>query len=162
MIIESLNKLGRLDAAVDRLEQRLPIELFNIVGKTYQEIDQRHPGHYGHIAEARKGMPNFGDDGNSSRSHVLREFLLTLFSKFTAIAEGHRVVHEIVTGIVAREGLRHAESLMRGFKELWKLYQSEVSYLIAGHHIDVILRCIDTIHSTRLSIHRGQFVSIES
>lgn len=127
MLIESLNKLGRLDVAVDRLEQRLPIELFNIVGKTNQEVDHRHPGHFGDIAEAGKGLPNFDYDGNSSRSHVLRELLSTLYSKFTAIAEGHRAVHDVIAGIVAREGLRHPESLLRGFKEMWKLYQSEVS-----------------------------------
>jgi exocyst complex component 4 len=128
MILESLNKLGRLDVAVTRLEQRLPIELFNIVGKTNQEVDQRHPGNFGDNPETRKDMQDLDYDGDSSRSHVLRELLFTLYSKFTAIAEGHRAVHDIVAGIVAREGLRHPEPLVGGFKEMWKLYQSEVSY----------------------------------
>lgn len=127
MVIESLNKLGRLDVAVNRLEQRLPIELFNIVGKTNQEVDQRHPGHFRDIFENDNGIPDFDYDGYSSRSNVLKDFLLTLYSKFTAIAEGHRAVHDVVAGIVAREGLRHPEPLMGGFKEMWKLFQSEVS-----------------------------------
>lgn len=160
MIIESLNKLGRLDVAVDRLEQRLPIELFNIVGKTNLEVDQRYPGHFGPIAAGRKGTPDIDYDGNSSQSHVLREFLTTLYSKFTAIAEGHRAVHEVVAGIVVREGLRHPESLMGGFKELWKLYQSEVSCL-KWHCYNVILNWIDTSTSTRLSVHRKQLLSVK-
>lgn len=127
MVIESLNKLGRLDVAVNRLEQRLPIELFNIVGKTNQEVDQRHPGHFRDIFETGNGIPGFDYDTYSSRNHVLKEFLLTLYSKFTAIAEGHRAVHDVIAGIVAREGLRHPEPLMGGFRELWKLFQSEVS-----------------------------------
>lgn len=147
MVLESLNRLGRLDVAVDRLEQRLPIELFNIVGKTNQEVDQRHPGNFGDNPETRKDVQDFNYDGNSSRSHVLREFLLTLYSKFTAIAEGHRAVHDVVAGIVAREGLRHPEPLVGGFKEMWKLYQSEVSHLYVASK-QSMLRSIDTITPT--------------
>jgi hypothetical protein len=160
-VIESLNKLGRLDVAVDRLEQRLPIELFNIVGKTNQEIDQRHPGHSGEIVETGNGMPALDYDGNSGRSHVLREFLTTLYSKFTAIAEGHRAVHDIVAGIVAREGLRHSEHLMGGFKEMWKLYQSEVccSYGIIMNQNAKVIRyghCYTTICPQRVILFIDQ------
>lgn len=128
MIIESLNKLGHLDVAVDRLEQRLPIELFAIVDKTNQEVDQRHPGHLRHVQKTENGIIDFDLDGNSSRSHVLKDLLWTLYSKFEAIAEGHRVVHDVVSGIVKRESLRHPSSLTGGFSEMWKLYQSEVGY----------------------------------
>ena len=127
MVLESLNKLGRLDLAVDRVEQRLPIELFAIVDKTNQEVDQRHPGHLRAQPKPEKGVVDFDLDGNSSRSQVLKDLLWTLYSKFEAIAEGHRALHDVVTGIVEREGIRHSESLKGGFKELWKLYQSEVS-----------------------------------
>ena len=129
MILESLNKVGHLDVAVDRLEQRLPIELFKIVEKTNQEVDQRHRGHMRDIQKYDKGISDFDLDGTSSRSHVLKDLLWTLYSKFEAIAEGHRAVHDVVTGIVRREGLPF-ESLTGGFKEMWKLYQSEVSVLI--------------------------------
>lgn len=126
MLIESLNKLGRLDVAVDRIEQRLPIELFAIVDKTNKEVDQRHPGHLREYHQNEKGVFDFDVYSNSGRSHVLQDLLWTLYSKFEAIAEGHRAVHDVVTGIVEREGLRYVDSLTGGFKELWKLYQSEV------------------------------------
>lgn len=127
MIIESLNKLGHLDLAVDRIEQRLPIELFAIVDKTNQEVDQRHPGHLREQPKSEKGMIDFDLDGNSNRSNVLKDLLWTLYSKFEAIAEGHRAVHDVVAGIVKRERLKDSNPLTSGFKELWKLYQSEVS-----------------------------------
>lgn len=127
MVIESLNKLGRLDLAVDRMEQRLPIELFAIVDKTNQEVDQRHPGHLREQPKLEKGLIDFDLDGNSGRSQVLKDLLWTLYSKFEAIAEGHRALHDVVVGILKREGVRHSEPLTGGFKELWKLYQSEVS-----------------------------------
>jgi exocyst complex component 4 len=55
----------------------------------------------------------------------------TLYARFEAIAESHRVVHDVVAGIVRREN-RAASSatLTRGFKELWKLYQSEMRSLL--------------------------------
>lgn len=127
MVIESLNKLGHLDLAVDRMEQRLPVELFAIVDKTNQEVDQRHPGHLREQPKPEKGRIDFDLDGSSPRSQVLKDLLWTLYSKFEAIAEGHRAVHDVVAGIVKREGLMHSGPLTGGFKELWKLYQSEVS-----------------------------------
>jgi Xaa-Pro aminopeptidase len=57
---------------------------------------------------------------------VLSEFLWALYAKFEAIAEGHRILHDVVAAIVEREGLIKTETLSGGFKELWKLLQSEV------------------------------------
>lgn len=127
IVIESLNKMGRLDVAIDRMEQRLPIELFSIVDKTNQEVDQRHSGYLRDVQKSERGIIDFDLDGNSSRSHVLKDLLWTLYSKFEAIAEGHRAVHDVVAGIIKREGLGNRNSLTGGFREMWKLYQSEVS-----------------------------------
>ena len=140
MVIESLNKLGHLDTAVDRVEQRLPVELFTIVDRTNQEVDLRH-------ATALRGTRRLDEgraidfDANPGRNEVLNDLLWTLYSKFEAIAEGHRAVHEVVSGIIKRDGIRQSESLTRGFKELWKLYQSEVryhAYVLSPSRIDGI------------------------
>jgi len=128
MVIESLNKLGHLDIAVDRMEQRLPVELFAIVNRTNQEVDMRHAAHTRAPGKFEKGPLDLEFDNSIGRDEVLNDLLWTLYSKFEAIAEGHRAVHEVVAGIVKREGLRHTETLLRGFKEMWKLYQSEVNY----------------------------------
>lgn len=126
MVIESLNKLGHLDVAVDRMEQRLPVELFAIVDRTNQEVDLRHAAYTRGQQKTERSPLHFDFDNNSGRNEVLNDFLWTLYSKFEAIAEGHRAVHEVVAGIVKREGVRQPQSLLRGFKEMWKLYQSEV------------------------------------
>lgn len=137
MVIESLNKLGHLNLAVDRMEQRLPIELFSIVDKTNKEIDQRHPNHLRERPKSQKGTVDFDLDSNSGRTYVLKDLLWTLYSKFEAIAEGHRAMHDVVAGIVKREGLRDSNSLLSGFKELWKLYQSEVGLQTAFMVVEV-------------------------
>lgn len=128
VIIEALNKMGRLDVAVDRIEQRLPVELYSVVDKTSAEVDARHPNLARGLLsqDSKTGLPT---EINEQRGHVLTEFLHILYAKFEAIAEGHRVVHDVITGIVEREGMRRG-TLADGFKELWKLYQSEVRLLI--------------------------------
>ncbi|XHG00175.1 hypothetical protein AWENTII_003641 [Aspergillus wentii] len=129
LLIESLNKMGHLDIAVDRIEQRLPVELFAVVDKTNAEVDARHPN-------SARGFTSQDSKINSpteiieKRGHVLSEFLLALYAKFEAIAEGHRVVHDVVAAIVEREGIPKSSALAGGFKELWKLYQSEIRSLM--------------------------------
>ena len=124
MIIEGLNKLGHLDVAVDRIDQRLPVELFAIVDRTNQEVDVRHPAHVRNPHNPDKLGHDFKLE--SASEEVLNDLLWTLYAKFEAIAEGYRAVHEVIAGIVKREGLRQSENLLGGIRGLWKLYQSEV------------------------------------
>lgn len=125
LLIEALNKMGHLDTAVDRVEQRLPVELFSVVDKTNAEVDARYPNLTRGFAsqDTKADLPT---ESIEQRGHVLSEFLWTLYAKFEAIAEGHRVIHDVIGAIVEREGISKDNALGGGFKELWKLYQSEV------------------------------------
>ncbi|KAJ5099530.1 hypothetical protein N7532_006531 [Penicillium argentinense] len=131
LLIEALNKMGHLDTAVDRIEQRLPVELFAVVDKTNAEVDNRYPTpnrtFSSHDNQLKSNLPT---ETIEKRGHVLSEFLWALYAKFESIAEGHRVVHDVVAAIVEREGLAKAETLGGGFKELWKLLQSEIRSLL--------------------------------
>lgn len=124
LIIEALNRMGNLDVAVDRIEQRLPVELFAVVDKTSAEVDAHHPNLARTLLsqDNKSGLPT---EINEQRGPVLTEFLWNLYAKFEAIAEGHRVLHDVIVGIIDRERLGKS-TLANGFKELWKLYQSEV------------------------------------
>ncbi|KAF2452307.1 Sec8 exocyst complex component-specific domain-containing protein [Lineolata rhizophorae] len=134
LLIEALNNMGRLDAAVDTIEQRLPVELFRVVEKSNIEVDQRHPSVLRSYAKGQKPTARPVDaamnQSDEARGAILQDLLWTLYARFEAIAEGHRVVYEVVAGITKREGLRDAAHLTGGFKELWKLYQSEMRSLL--------------------------------
>ncbi|OCT54646.1 putative exocyst complex component sec8 [Cladophialophora carrionii] len=129
MILESLNKLGQLDEAVSRIEQRMPMELYKVVEKTNHDIDAKYPGHRrGHLNRtSRKTLSLHTNDG---RAQVLSDFLWTLYSEFEAIAESHRVLHEVIGGIALREKAAKPETYTTGFKELWKLYQMEMRSIL--------------------------------
>ncbi len=147
LVLEALNKMGRLQEAVDTIEQRLPVELFKVVEKSNNEVASRHPSILRAYASRKGSTSQTEIESDDIRTTLLNDLLWTLYARFEAIAESHRVVHEVVTGIVRREGLTSSTAaLTRGFKELWKLYQSEVRYLanqyVVGTHI--ILDAINT------------------
>ena len=129
VIVESLNKLGRLTEAVDSIEERLPIELFKVVERSNNEVQQRHPAT---LRSDWRNKHNTADLSNQDeiRSNVLHDLLDNLYAKFEAIAEAHRVFHDVVAGICKRLSVESTPQLTRGFKELWKLYQSEMRSLL--------------------------------
>lgn len=131
LLVESLNKMSRLDVAVDAIEHRLPVELFTVVERSHMEVEQRHPA----ILRAarngqRKGTVNAGPDGE--RQATLEDLLTTLYARYEAIAEGHRVLHD-VTGAIIRREAHEDPGLNRSFRELWKLLQSEIRSLLHDH-----------------------------
>ncbi|KAJ5104852.1 hypothetical protein NUU61_002199 [Penicillium alfredii] len=131
LLIEALNMMGHLDVAIDRIEQRLPVELFAVVDKTNAEVDTRYPTPTKSFSSQDNYLKsNLPTEVIEKRGHVLSEFLWALYAKFESIAEGHRVVHDVVAAIVEREGLTTGEALSGGFKELWKLLQSEIRALL--------------------------------
>ncbi|KAJ5145994.1 uncharacterized protein N7515_000558 [Penicillium bovifimosum] len=131
LLIEALNKMGHLDVAVHRIEQRLPVELFAVVDKTNAEVDVRYPAPTKSFsAQDNYKQSSLPTEIIEKRGHVLSEFLWALYAKFEAIAEGHRILHDVVAAIVEREGLTKNEKLSGGFKELWKLLQSEIRSLM--------------------------------
>lgn len=132
MILEALSKLGQLGEAISRIEQRMPMELYKVVEKTNHDIDSKYPSHLrGQLNKAnRKVMSLHVNDG---RAQVLSDFLWTLYSKFEAIAESHRVLHEVVAGIALRENMSKPERYTTGFKELWKLYQMEMRSILHAY-----------------------------
>ena len=129
LLVESLNKLGRLTEAVDSIEQRLPVELFKVVGRTNAEVQQRHPNISNKANSNKTGVET--SLNNPMKYVVLGDLLDVLYAKFEAIAEAHRAFHEVVVGVSKRESNdREDPNLLRGFKELWKLYQSEMRSLL--------------------------------
>ena len=126
LLLEAFSKLGRLSVATESIEQRMPIELFRLVDRTYFEVNQRRRNAAENTSEARGGRGGIDIFNDGVRETVITDFLNTLYSKLEAIAEGHRVVHDVIIGIAKRDGIQDPAPLTNGFKELWKLYQNEV------------------------------------
>lgn len=130
LLVESLNKMGKLDAAVEAIEQRLPVELFRVVEKTNNEVDQRHPSSLRAPTRTTKGKIDLGINDDDVRAMVISDLLWTLYAKFEAIAEGHRVFHDVVVGVTERDHIESERNLTGSFRELWMLYQNEIRSLL--------------------------------
>ncbi|KAI0969798.1 Sec8 exocyst complex component-specific domain-containing protein [Xylaria arbuscula] len=133
LLAESLNKLGRLESAVDTLNQRLPVELFSIVNETINDVDQRHPSSLRGGSSNSEGLHIYSDRETQMRADVIYDLLWTLYGKFEAIAEGHRVFHEAVRSLARREGAGNSPQLLGSFRELWNLYQNEIRSLLHNY-----------------------------
>ena len=134
LLVEALNKLGRLESAVHAVEHRLPVELFTVVERSHMEVEQRHPAIIRSVANKKNQTPFSTDEGtDGERQAILEDLLTTLFAKYEAIAEGHRVFYDVTAALVQREGYEDATMLTRSFRELWKLLQSEIRSLLHDH-----------------------------
>jgi exocyst complex component 4 len=133
LVVESLNKLGALESAVNTIKQRLPVELFGIVNETNSEVDQKHPSSLRGGISNSSGNQAFGSRENSIRADVIYDLLWTLYAKFESIAESHRIFHDVVRAIIRREGARNSSMLLGGFRELWNLYQNEIRSLLHNY-----------------------------
>ena len=127
----------------------MPDELFKVVDKSNNEVAQRHPSVLRAYAN-RKGQKSGNDNDNEElRTGLLNDLLWTLYARFEAIAESHRVVHDVTTGIVRRQGTRDPSGspLTRGFRELWKLYQSEASS-VRANRLKLLTILIDSLFAS--------------
>ncbi|KAK5121876.1 hypothetical protein LTR85_004447 [Meristemomyces frigidus] len=135
LLVESLNRMMRLDIAVDAIEQRLPVELFRVVERSHTEVEQRHPSTMRSAAARNRqhGGGSLGGSPDGEQKATLEDLLTTLYAKFEAIAEGHRVLHDVTGAILKREAQSDSATLNRSFRELWKLLQSEIRSLLHDH-----------------------------
>lgn len=133
LLVESLNKLGRLETAVNTIKQRLPVELFSIVNETNSEVDQKHPSSLRGGLTNTQGNQIYGSRENNIRADVIYDLLWALYAKLESIAESHRVFHDAVKAVVRREGAENSAVLLGGFKELWNLYQNEIRSLLHNY-----------------------------
>lgn len=128
-IVESLHKLGRLEEAIDAVEHRLPVELYRILERTSNEVQQRHPNEGRDTG--RTASQGFGASmEQASRDAILSDLLGTLYGRFEAIAESYRAFHEVTEGVCRRDERYDTARMTRSFRELWKLYQSEIRSLL--------------------------------
>jgi exocyst complex component 4 len=133
LLAESLNKLGRLESAVDMLNQRLPVELFSVVNETINDVDQRHPSSLRGGSSNAQGLHIYNNRETQMRADVIYDLLWTLYAKFEAIAEGHRVFHDAAKALARREGAGNSSPLLGSFRELWNLYQNEIRSLLHNY-----------------------------
>lgn len=98
-LIETISRLNRLPQTFDYLESSANRELKKVVEKTTQEVYQRSPKAFLNTDSDPSAPLNLFDDLSVWEDHaklsVLKDLMWTLYSKFMAVLQGHRVVYEV-------------------------------------------------------------------
>lgn len=162
-VLEALAALGRLGQALDTLVQRVPSEIHTLIEATMEEVNERadqRAEEYSAIAAVRpqqfllaekhdlESMPLFDNDtlrvvisldggGPPKNAIVLRDLFWTLFSKLSAVMEGHRAVYEVARWIASRRDFKDMTrkdlNLNVPVLEIWRPVQQEVRSLLQGY-----------------------------
>jgi len=138
----ALHSLSQVHRAMDTITQRLPVEVYQLVDKTIQEIELRRQIDWQNIKGKQKQstfdtQSSSGGNGfmkSEKDAEILADLMWSLYSKLAAVLSGHRVVHDCVLKIVKESknagGVVDKENLMDtpefNYIEVWKPIQSEV------------------------------------
>ena len=140
MIIETLARLNRLPSAFDVIHQRVPTELHKIVDKTISDINSRLPRALRDApdAHAPQDLLDYSVLGTNSRSSALKDFIWTLYSKFIAVLQGHRVIYEVIQSISATQGGDNSDNALLDydFFNVFKIFESEIRSLLISYISD--------------------------
>lgn len=140
LLVESLSRMGTLDAAASATNERLPTEMFKAHDRALDEVEQRHPATLRSAASRQQNLSLY-EGPNGEKKATLEDLLNTLYAKFEAVAEGHRVLHDVTAAILKREMPADRAMLNRSFRELWSLLQNEMrsllhDYVVTSGHLD--------------------------
>jgi exocyst complex component 4 len=126
-IVLALHSLSQVHRAMDTLSQRLPLEVYQLVDKTINEIEGRHSIDLRNFG--RRQRTTFDGSGrHEASSEVLADMLWTLYSKLAGVLSGHRIVHDCVLAIIKESKNKDNLTDMPEYNyiEVWKPIQSEV------------------------------------
>lgn len=139
LVIETLGKLGRLPNAFDILALDLPVELHKIVDKTITEVGQRFPKSLTSLTSPKKSpyaMFEIGVEAGANSLVALKDLTWTLYSKFIAVLQAHRVIYE-VTQIIYDVGKQDKAALPSyDFAAVYSAVESEIKGLLESYVTD--------------------------
>jgi exocyst complex component 4 len=159
-LLEALGALGRLGQALDTMVQRVPSEIHTLIETTMEEVEDRadqRAEEMSALAAVRpqqfllaerhdlESMPLFDNDtlrvvlsldggGPPKHAIILHDLFWTLFSKLSAVMEGHRAVYEVSRWIASRRDFKDVKksdlNVNVPILEVWRPVQHEVRSLL--------------------------------
>ncbi|CAO3657286.1 unnamed protein product [Mucor hiemalis] len=152
IITEAMLVLGEIPAAIETIQERLPVEIHTLVDKTISEVEQRHLM-TNWSSQSRKKEKN-GDDSDiycldkantEVKNEVLKDLLWTLYSKLEAVLRGHRFVESCIRRIKKRVITARASNVnneeigfaanitVYHFHEIWRPVQTEIRSILQDY-----------------------------
>ncbi|KAG4304321.1 hypothetical protein PORY_002296 [Pneumocystis oryctolagi] len=137
MLTRALCLLNVLPNAIDIIIQRLPVEIYQLIDKTINEVEQRN---FNIFQDKFSKKPldildiDFSED--HLRSEILKDFLWTLYSKLIAVLHGYHNMHTYISDL-NNENFKNDEKMYKsasfGLLEIWKPIQLEIQSLLSDY-----------------------------
>ncbi|KAJ1951802.1 exocyst subunit, partial [Dispira parvispora] len=143
MLIKSLVLLDRIDDTVTAIQERIPVELYNLANRVIVEVEERHrvalesalETH--EVSHASIPQSRMSAEQRSQAQDILEDFVTTLYARFGSVLEYHKFVLEVVDRESRRGSDKRASALAaRGLnssyalREVWMAIQSEIKSLL--------------------------------
>lgn len=135
LLIETLGNLNQLPNTFDIVSQSLSSELHTIIDKTIAEVSHRFPKSLNVTpSKSPYAMFEVGLGAGENRLAALKDLTWTLYSKFIAILQAHRVIYEVGQGIYARHGKQDKSGLPPyDFAGAYAAIEAEVKALLNSY-----------------------------
>ncbi|CAO3622394.1 unnamed protein product [Cunninghamella blakesleeana] len=142
IILESLAVLGDIPAAMETMQDRLPLEVHSLFEKTIKQIESRHtvqnaPSPHEQNKRDETDIYSLDKANTDSRNEILKDLLWTLYSKVEAVLRGYRFIETCARRAKKRVIEPNNESFsdyhIYHFHEIWKPIQSEIRTLLQDY-----------------------------
>ncbi|KAK9728372.1 exocyst subunit [Basidiobolus ranarum] len=142
-LLETLCVLGKLPSALESIQQRVPIELYQLVDRIVDEVDSRAKREVSlfnpekrYTLLASGGLQAIQQAENEMSNRILRDFTISLYSKLESMLEYHKFVLDVSAKIQKRNKATEDGLSSYSFKEVWMSVQSEVKSMLYDYLID--------------------------
>ncbi|CAO3612442.1 unnamed protein product [Cunninghamella echinulata] len=143
IILESLAVLGDIPAAMETIQDRLPLEIHALFEKTIKQVESRHAiqhtssSHDQYKKDEESDIYSLDKANTDSRNEILKDLLWTLYSKMEAILRGYRFIETCARRAKKRLNESNNDSFsdyhIYHFHEVWKPIQSELRTLLQDY-----------------------------
>ncbi|KAL7752158.1 exocyst subunit [Sorochytrium milnesiophthora] len=144
--VESLLVLGKLAEGLEVIQQRVPMELYQMVDRAVVDFEEkRGSGTLSSVQASNSWSAGSNGDVHSLRDkskqpqlQVLREFMETLYAQLECVMEAHKLVCNLVDGMTRRQmfanfGNDESKFPIYTIQDVWVAVQAELKTLIMDY-----------------------------
>ncbi|KAL1918993.1 uncharacterized protein VTP21DRAFT_2374 [Calcarisporiella thermophila] len=104
ILVEALGLLGKLPEALEVIQQRLPVEIYQLVDKTITDVEERSAVYMNQsesYVSTRDALEQYSLQASESEEEqsILRGFMWSLYSKLEAVLAGHQAIIHVALKI---------------------------------------------------------------
>lgn len=136
--------------AIDIIIQRLPMEIYQLIDKTINEVEQRNLNLLQNIFPKQKSLNIIDTDFSEDvmKYEILKDFFWTLYSKLVAVLNGYNIMYIYISDLSSSQSEEN-EGITAGlasfnFLKIWKPIKSEIETLLSNYVVDGSCQIIST------------------